>query len=95
MAVYVIEIPIPFLFFSPVRSQRLFAFYAQVCSFYFTNKSCVKQCHKNYQDLKTFDPNKRVFFIVFKVKKYHRGLLIDGIGYRSECSGSVCVAHGV
>ena len=26
----VIEIPVPFLFFSPVRSHRIFAFYCQV-----------------------------------------------------------------
>ena len=29
---YVIEIVIPFLFFSPVRGQRLFAFYSEVCT---------------------------------------------------------------
>lgn len=33
VATYVIEIPIPFLFFSPVRSQRLFAFFSQVSEF--------------------------------------------------------------
>ncbi|KAG8192356.1 hypothetical protein JTE90_029090 [Oedothorax gibbosus] len=30
VATFVIEIPIPFLFFSPIRSLRLFSFYAQV-----------------------------------------------------------------
>lgn len=29
---FIIEIPIPFLFFSPIRSLRLFAFYCQVSS---------------------------------------------------------------
>ncbi|XP_021367200.1 lipase maturation factor 2-like [Mizuhopecten yessoensis] len=30
VATYMIEIPVPFLFFSPVRSMRLFAFYSQL-----------------------------------------------------------------
>ncbi|KAK2154133.1 hypothetical protein LSH36_275g00015 [Paralvinella palmiformis] len=29
VSVYVIQIPVPFLYFSPVRSQRIFAFYCQ------------------------------------------------------------------
>lgn len=31
VATYLIEIPIPLLFFSPVKSMRMFAFYSQVC----------------------------------------------------------------
>lgn len=30
VATYLIEIPIPLLFFSPVKSMRMFAFYSQV-----------------------------------------------------------------
>ena len=32
VATYVIEIPAPFLFFAPVRSMRIVAFWSQVCA---------------------------------------------------------------
>ena len=43
VATFIYEIPVPLMFFSPVRSQRVFAFYTQVSAYLFPVASFTSQ----------------------------------------------------